>query len=120
MQSINVKQVAKTNTVKNPDPRKVKLSFDYTPSADGINLNLLVLLHGLGNLKYYNSTSLNTHWTYPIGDSKKPFSNLGKQLKLPQTATLSVQAPEPVPYMDGCFQWFPSFDMLTGDCKFQQ
>lgn len=96
MQSINVKQVAKPTLVKKPDPKKVKLSFDYTPSADGIDFNLLVLLHGLG-------------------DSKQPFTNLGKQLKLPQTATLSVQAPEPVPYMDGCFQWFPSFDMLTGD-----
>lgn len=55
---------------------------------------------------------------YLLGDSKGPFANLGKNLKLPQTATLSVQAPEPVPYMDGHFQWFPSFDMLTGDCKY--
>lgn len=48
MQSINVKQVAKPTSVKKPDPKKVKLIFDYTPSADGIDFNLLVLLHGLG------------------------------------------------------------------------
>ncbi|KAI7875729.1 Alpha/Beta hydrolase protein [Mucor mucedo] len=97
MQAINVQTPsAQINKATPPKASKTKLSFDYTPSQDGIDHNLLVLLHGLG-------------------DSKGPFTNLGKQLKLPQTATLSVQAPEPVPYMDGCFQWFPSFDMLTGD-----
>lgn len=52
-----------------------------------------------------------------VGDSKGPFSKLGQQLKLPQTATLSIQAPEVVPYLDGCYQWFPSFNMMTGECK---
>ncbi|GAA5802498.1 hypothetical protein HPULCUR_007963 [Helicostylum pulchrum] len=96
MQSINVHQASATNQATPPNPKKVKLSFDYNGSPDGVDHNLLILLHGLG-------------------DSKGPFASLGKNLKLPQTATLSVQAPEPVPYMDGCFQWFPSFDMLTGD-----
>ncbi|KAG0771630.1 hypothetical protein G6F22_016317 [Rhizopus arrhizus] len=98
MQSINVQSSA--STIKNkaipPNPKKVNLQFDYNSSQDGIDHNLLILLHGLG-------------------DSKSPFTRLGQQLKLPQTATLSVQAPEIVPYMDGCYQWFPSFDMFTGD-----
>lgn len=100
MQSINVQQpsVSQRNKATPPNAKKVKLQFDYSPSQDGIDQNLLVLLHGLG-------------------DSKTPFAKLGQQLKLPQTATLSVQAPEPVPYLEGCHQWFPSFDMLTGDCK---
>ncbi|KAL7311861.1 hypothetical protein PS15m_009575 [Mucor circinelloides] len=98
MQSINVQQpsVSQRNKATPPNAKKVKLQFDYSPSQDGIDQNLLILLHGLG-------------------DSKTPFAKLGQQLKLPQTATLSVQAPEPVPYLEGCHQWFPSFDMLTGD-----
>ncbi|KAI8378656.1 Alpha/Beta hydrolase protein [Choanephora cucurbitarum] len=99
MQSISVKESAidpKTNKATPPNPKKTKLQFDYSPSQDGIDHNLLILFHGLG-------------------DSKGPFARLGQQLKLPQTATLSIQAPEPVPYLDGCFQWYPSFDFLTGD-----
>ncbi|KAG1057084.1 hypothetical protein G6F43_001057 [Rhizopus delemar] len=98
MQSINVQ--SSSSAIKNkaipPNSKKVGLQFDYNSSQDGIDHNLLILLHGLG-------------------DSKAPFTRLGQQLKLPQTATLSVQAPEIVPYMDGCYQWFPSFDMFTGD-----
>ena len=100
MQSINVQQpsVNQRNKAIPPNAKKIKLQFDYSPSLDGIDQNLLILLHGLG-------------------DSKTPFAKLGQQLKLPQTATISIQAPEPVPYLEGCHQWFPSFDMLTGDCK---
>lgn len=50
MQSINVQQAptAQQNKAIPPNAKKVKLSFDYTPSRDGIDLNLLILLHGLG------------------------------------------------------------------------
>ncbi|KAI8888385.1 alpha/beta-hydrolase [Backusella circina FSU 941] len=98
MQSLNVQKPSKNNKAAAPDPKKVKLLFDYSGSADGIDTNLLILLHGLGK-----------------SDSKTPFTKLGQQLKLPQTAILSVQGTEPVPYMEGCNQWFPSFDMLTGE-----
>jgi len=49
------------------------------------------------------------------GDTEEPYKKLGVNLKLPQTATMAVQAPEPVPYMDDGYQWFPSFDLLTGE-----
>ncbi|KAI9474052.1 MAG: Phospholipase/Carboxylesterase-domain-containing protein [Benjaminiella poitrasii] len=98
MQSINVQKAefAQRNKAIPPEQKKIKLKFDYSPSQDGIDFNLLIFLHGLG-------------------DTKKPFFNLGKKLQLPQTAILSVQAPEEIPYMDGCYQWFPSFNMLTGE-----
>jgi hypothetical protein len=58
------------------------------------------------------------HYSLPnTGDTEEPYKKLGINLKLPQTATLAVQAPEPVPYMDDGYQWFPSFDLLTGDSK---
>lgn len=49
-----------------------------------------------------------------LGDSVVPFEKLGQQLNLPQTAVLSVQAPERVPFLldEECFQWWPSFDQL--------
>lgn len=30
---------------------------------------------------------------------------------------MAVQAPEPVPYMEDGYQWFPSFDLLTGESE---
>lgn len=54
-----------------------------------------------------------------IGDTKGPFAALGTKLQLPQTATMAVQAPEPVPYMEECYQWYPSFDFLTGECEYR-
>ncbi|KAG2218779.1 hypothetical protein INT45_000316 [Circinella minor] len=97
MQSINVQSPkSQKNKATPPKQSKCQLKFDYSPSSDGIDYNLLILFHGLG-------------------DSKKPFAQLGTKLNLPQTATLAIQAPEPVPYMDGCYQWYPSFDFLTGD-----
>lgn len=51
MQSINVQspQLQK-NKATPPKQSKCQLKFDYSPSADGIDYNLLILLHGLGNL----------------------------------------------------------------------
>ena len=48
MQAIDVQQPTKPNSIKAPNPKKLSLDFDYTPSSDGINFNLLILLHGLG------------------------------------------------------------------------
>ncbi|KAG6878007.1 hypothetical protein C0992_008754 [Termitomyces sp. T32_za158] len=77
-------------------PTKINISvpFSYTASDDGTDENLLILLHGLG-------------------DTHLPFGNLGRQLKLPQTAVLALRAPEQVPFLyEPAFQWYTSFDGL--------
>ena len=53
-----------------------QLEIQYAGAPSGVDANLLVLLHGLG-------------------DTSKPFFRLGEQLQrtLPQTAILSVQPP---------------------------
>ncbi|KAF7292961.1 Abhydrolase-2 domain-containing protein [Mycena indigotica] len=79
-----------------PPPRKAKISvpFSYAASDDGTDENLLILLHGLG-------------------DTQIPFFKLGKQLKLPQTAVLVLQAPERIPFLyEEAYAWYPSFDPL--------
>ncbi|KAJ7337365.1 hypothetical protein DFH08DRAFT_252697 [Mycena albidolilacea] len=90
------------NAVENSSPRvkkppqtaKIPVPFFYAPSDDGTDENLLILLHGLG-------------------DTHIPFSKLGRQLKLPQTAVLAVRAPDQVPFLyEDSFAWFPSFDDL--------
>ncbi|ORY93081.1 Alpha/Beta hydrolase protein [Syncephalastrum racemosum] len=97
MQNLNVKSPSsQRGKATPPDKTKSKLRFDYTPSKDGIDFNLLILFHGLA------------------GDSKAPFTNLGKKLELPQTATLSIEGPEEIPFMDGCHAWYPAIDMMTG------
>ncbi|KAI0058366.1 hypothetical protein BV25DRAFT_1810832 [Artomyces pyxidatus] len=81
--------------VKSP-PKASVLSapFTYTPSDDGTDENLLILLHGLG-------------------DTHIPFGKLGRSLNLPQTATLALRAPEKIPYLfQEAYQWYPSFDRL--------
>ncbi|KAJ7253051.1 hypothetical protein B0H12DRAFT_1117201 [Mycena haematopus] len=77
-----------------PQTGKIPVPFFYAPSDDGTDENLLILLHGLG-------------------DTHIPFSKLGRQLKLPQTAVLAVRAPDQVPFLyEESFAWFPSFDDL--------
>ncbi|KAF9777524.1 hypothetical protein BJ322DRAFT_1206587 [Thelephora terrestris] len=52
-------------------------------------------------------------FSYNSSDDGTPFANLGKQLKLPQTATLAIRAPEKIPYLyEEAFQWYESFDPL--------
>ncbi|GAA5972566.1 hypothetical protein JCM11641_001902 [Rhodosporidiobolus odoratus] len=86
-------------TLKNhptPDLKRVdrSLVFDHFPSRDGIDSNLLILLHGLG-------------------DTLQPFSHLGQSLYLPQTAVLALQAPKRVPLLEeDAYQWWDSFDSL--------
>lgn len=119
--SLNVTPLATGATTKTPSQSKSELIFTFTPSADKVNLNLLILLHGLGmshkcgDLYIYCLYSLVS--TGKTGDTEEPYKKLGINLKLPQTATMAVQAPEPVPYMDDGYQWFPSFDLLTGESK---
>lgn len=72
------------------------LELVYEPAPDGADSNLLVLLHGLG-------------------DTARPFAELGRQLQrtLPQLAVVSVQAPKRVPLLDeDAYMWWDSFDML--------
>ncbi|CAA7269901.1 unnamed protein product [Cyclocybe aegerita] len=77
-----------------PKASKISGQFFYAASDDGIDENLLILLHGLG-------------------DTHVPFSKLGKSLKLPQTAVLALRAPEQVPFLyEDAYQWYTSFDDL--------
>ena len=81
-------------TKPHPKSQKIPGQFFYVPSEDGTDENLLILLHGLGT----------TAVLYPVlklidnhgrsGDTHLPFAKLGKSLKLPQTAILSLRAPE--------------------------
>ncbi|KAG0052494.1 hypothetical protein BGZ83_002524 [Gryganskiella cystojenkinii] len=74
------------------------LKFKFEHSHDGIDTNLLIFFHGLG-------------------DKIEPnFTQLAKSLNLPQTATLCIQAPSAVPFLEEAgYQWFPSFNVMTGD-----
>ena len=64
-------------------------------------INILLLLHGLG-------------------DSNIPFTTLGAQLALPETACISLQAPTPLPFDLGGFHWGDDlhFDSATGQMDF--
>lgn len=72
-------------------PGPLRRGFSYHASADGIDENLLILLHGLG-------------------DSHRPFAALGQRFALPQTAVLALSAPLEVPLTDGGGAWFTAFD----------
>ncbi|KAI4797280.1 alpha/beta-hydrolase [Aureobasidium sp. EXF-8846] len=48
--------------------------------------NVLILLHGLG-------------------DAHLPFAQLGTQMNLPETACISIKAPEPLPFEASSFHW---------------
>ncbi|KAF9201757.1 hypothetical protein BGZ49_008032 [Haplosporangium sp. Z 27] len=81
-----------------PKASATKLKFEYQPSKDGVDENLVIFFHGLG-------------------DKIKPsFTRLAETLQLPNTATCCIQAPTPVPYLEEeGWQWFPSFNNLTGE-----
>ncbi|KAG0238783.1 hypothetical protein BGW42_002649, partial [Actinomortierella wolfii] len=83
---------------KAPLPQSTSLLFHYEPSVDGVDENLVIFFHGLGDKIAPN------------------FISLAKNLKLPQSATCCIQAPTPVPYLEEeSWQWYPSFDLLTGE-----
>jgi len=81
-----------------PEARCTSLKFEYQPSADGVDENLVFFFHGLG-------------------DKISPgFVQLAQSMQLPQTATCCVQAPTPIPLLEQeGWQWFPSFNNLTGE-----
>jgi predicted esterase len=54
------------------------LTLDIIPPSSGQPVNILILLHGLG-------------------DTNKSFSQLGKNLNLPETVSISIQGPNPIP-----------------------
>ncbi|RAL62919.1 hypothetical protein DID88_004760 [Monilinia fructigena] len=82
------------------------LLCDILPSKDGKNTNILILLHGLG-------------------DTKEGFTQLAKNLSLPQTASLILQAPTPIPALitgsdTPSFHWARDleFNSTTGELDF--
>eukprot|EP00611_Tribonema_gayanum_P026763 TRINITY_DN6448_c0_g1_i1.p1 TRINITY_DN6448_c0_g1~~TRINITY_DN6448_c0_g1_i1.p1 ORF type:complete len:292 (+),score=65.16 TRINITY_DN6448_c0_g1_i1:126-878(+) len=64
--------------------------FSYLPSEDGVDENLLIMLHG-------------------VGDTHRPLLQLGRSFHLPQTAVLAFQAPVPLPFDMG-YCWHDTFD----------
>ncbi|KAF9078697.1 hypothetical protein BDP27DRAFT_1310031 [Rhodocollybia butyracea] len=95
MSEVHLKEASASNRVKKtPLESRIPTPFYYSPSDDGTDENLLVLLHGLG-------------------DTHIPFSKLGRQLKLPQSATLALRAPEKIPFLyEEAYQWYTSFNQL--------
>ncbi|MCJ1385432.1 hypothetical protein MMC17_008555 [Xylographa soralifera] len=71
------------------------------PPQSQAPVNVLILLHGLG-------------------DTNHSFTNLGKQLALPETACISLQGPSPLPFDLGGFHWGDDiiFDQATGQMDF--
>ncbi|KAG6861819.1 hypothetical protein C0995_011701 [Termitomyces sp. Mi166 len=109
---IHLQETFHSSRVKKvPTKADISVPFSYLASDDGTDENLLILLHGLGmRLVSYVSSTLNQAY---LGDTHLPFSNLGRQLKLPQTAVLALRAPEQVPFLyEDAFQWYTSFDGL--------
>lgn len=78
-------------------PADAPLQYKYNTSTNGLNLNLLILLHG-------------------FGDSLEPFIQLGKSLNLPQTSTIAVQGPHRLPsfIIENGYQWHESLDIMKG------
>jgi predicted esterase len=40
-----------------------------------------------------------------LGDAHLPFAQLGTQMNLPETACISIKAPEPLPFEASSFHW---------------
>lgn len=72
-------------------PPAMRAGHMLQPSADGIDYNLLILLHGLG-------------------DKPGPFARLAQQLALPQTASMALPGPLVVPETGGGRAWLTAFD----------
>ncbi|BGP42622.1 hypothetical protein JCM10449v2_006634 [Rhodotorula kratochvilovae] len=91
---LELRPVRATHVHPPPNLQRVSpvLRGHYAPSKDGADCNLLILLHG---------------------DTVAPFFQLAQSLNLPQTAVLSLQAPERVPLLEEeAWQWWDSFDSL--------
>lgn len=68
-------------------PRAFRDGSIYVKSADGIEENLLLMLHGRG-------------------DCPKPYAQLARKMELPQTSALAIPGPLPVPFTDNGRAWF--------------
>ncbi len=87
-----------------PTPKTFPSNLNLTiipPPASHPATNVLILLHGLG-------------------DTHASFTNLARQLSLPETACLSLQAPTPLPFDLGGFHWGDDiiFDQASGNMDF--
>lgn len=82
-------------------PTSLALSITPPPATSPQTTNVLILLHGLG-------------------DSSVSFTNLGKQLALPETTCVSLQAPTPLPFELGGFHWGDDmiFDQASGQMDY--
>ena len=82
-------------------PSSLVLSIIPPPASSPLTTNVLILLHGLG-------------------DTSVSFTNLGKQLALPETTCISLQAPTPLPFELGGFHWGDdiAFDQASGQMDF--
>ncbi len=82
-------------------PTSLVLSITPPPALSPQTTNVLILLHGLG-------------------DTSLSFTNLGKQLALPETTCISLQAPTPLPFELGGFHWGDdiTFDQASGQMDF--
>ncbi|KAL9070501.1 MAG: hypothetical protein Q9161_004798 [Pseudevernia consocians] len=82
-------------------PTSLVLSITPPPALSPHTSNVLILLHGLG-------------------DTSVSFTNLGKQLTLPETTCISLQAPTPLPFELGGFHWGDdiTFDQASGQMDF--
>ncbi|KAK9819687.1 hypothetical protein WJX72_001109 [[Myrmecia] bisecta] len=65
--------------------------YIYNPSIDGVDENLLILFHGLG-------------------DRPDPYGRLTKTMVLPQTASLAVAGPMEIPETGGGSAWITCYD----------
>lgn len=86
---------------KDDFPQSLVLSITPPPALSLHATNVLILLHGLG-------------------DTVPSFNNLGKQLALPETTCISLQAPKPLPFELGGFHWGDdiTFDQSSGQMDF--
>ena len=78
----------------------IELTITPPPSISPHPVNVLILLHGLG-------------------DTNASFTTLGKQLALPETTCISIQAPTPLPFDLGGYHWGDDiiFDHSTGEME---
>ena len=84
-------------TLQQSDVPSALSKFTYSPSADDKDTNLIVFLGGLG-------------------DTHTNFAQFARSLNLPQSATLVLQGPLPIPFDDmhgGA--WYPAFED-DGEC----
>lgn len=101
MSELTLKPVQPQASSSKPTPTRSLLKpweFEYRPSPDGKDLNLLIMFHGLGKFHFGSFLVIQSKaertLKVEIGDTCGPFSKLGESLNLPSTAVLSLQAPD--------------------------